>query len=63
MGHVSGTSRSRYSDYARRWDNVILKLPVYMDDFDSEMKTGPYSVTTRPEDLTTRANRSDAVSP
>jgi hypothetical protein len=34
-----------------------------MDDYDSEMKTGPYSVTTRPEEVTMRANRSDTVSP
>jgi len=63
MDHVSGTSGSRYSDYARLWDNVILKFPTYIDDFDSEMKTGPYSVTTRPDEVTMRANRSDAVSP
>jgi hypothetical protein len=62
MVHLSGTSGSRYSDYATRWDMVILKLPAYIDDYDSEMKTGPYSVT-RPDEVTTRANRSDAVSP
>jgi hypothetical protein len=63
MDHVSGTSGSRISDYATRWDNVILKLPAYIDDYDSEMKTGPYSVTTRPEEVTMRANRSVAASP
>lgn len=63
MGHVPGTSGSRYSDYARGWDNVILKLPSYNDDFDSETKTGPYSATTRLDEVKMRANRSDAVSP
>jgi hypothetical protein len=61
-GHVSGTSGSRYSDYARRCDNVIPKLLAYID-FDSEMKTCPYSVTAGPDEVTMRANRSDAVSP
>jgi hypothetical protein len=63
MGHVSGTSGSRYSDNTTRWDNVILQLPTYIDDYYSEMKTGPYSVTMRPEEVTMRANRSVALSP
>jgi hypothetical protein len=63
MVHVSETSGSGYRGQATRCDNGTLKLAVYIDGCDSEMKTGHYSVTTRPEKVTTRANRSDAVSP